>query len=229
MCKEAEYAEPVIHRHDNHAMARQALAIEYRFRTGAGEIASAMNPNHHRLSRFSRPLRRPDIQIETVLATVRPEGATLNTCVPEPGRIADSSPRSHRDGLPPTKLAHRRLRKRDAFEHRPSARARLDTADLPAGHRNFGAGFGCVPGNDKPQQRQRTNHSRIGSHSDLSRLEPHWAAQAYGPADPAGPLEYFGYSGYEHIGMLRSPAVTVTDFPGDLPFSTQSIINPRRS
>src|ERR1035438_3922179 len=42
------------------------------------------------------------------------------------------------------------------------------------------------------------------------------------------PFEYFGYSGYEHIGRLRSPEVTRTDFPGALPFSTQSKVRSRR-
>lgn len=56
----------------------------------------------------------------------------------------------------------------------------------------------------------------------------YFATQEYELSDPAGPFEYFGYSGYEHIGRLRSPAVTGTDFPGALPFSTQSTIRPSR-
>ena len=61
-----------------------------------------------------------------------------------------------------------------------------------------------------------------------SSCKCYFAAHVYELADPAGPFEYFGYSGYEHIGKLRSPAVTVTDFPGALPLSTQSRIRPRR-
>ena len=66
---------------------------------------------------------------------------------------------------------------------------------------------------------------------DFDRPHPrYWPTlQRYDEASPAGPLTYFGNSGYEHIGRLRSPAVTVTDLPGALPRSTQSVSSPTRS
>jgi hypothetical protein len=57
----------------------------------------------------------------------------------------------------------------------------------------------------------------------------YFAAQVYDEAAPTGPLTYFGNSGYEHIGKLRSPAVTVTDLPGALPPSTHCVMIATRS
>src|SRR4029079_17833889 len=51
-------------------------------------------------------------------------------------------------------------------------------------------------------------------------------AHSYEAADCAGPSLYRGYAGYEQSGRLFSPAVTVTDIPGALPFSTQSNSRP---
>ena len=55
------------------------------------------------------------------------------------------------------------------------------------------------------------------------------ALQLYESAASTCPLLYFGYSGYEHIGKLRSPAVTLMDLPGAMPFSTQSVSSATRS
>ena len=48
------------------------------------------------------------------------------------------------------------------------------------------------------------------------------AAHSYELAAPGCPPVYRGYVGYEHSGRLFSPAVTVTDIPGAMLFSTQS-------
>ena len=54
-------------------------------------------------------------------------------------------------------------------------------------------------------------------------------AHVYELAASGGPLAYLGYVGYEQSGALRSPVVTVNDFAGALPFSTQSINTANRS
>ena len=56
-----------------------------------------------------------------------------------------------------------------------------------------------------------------------------YRAQVYDAAAVGGPLTYLGYVGYEHNGIVASPAVTVNDFAGTMPFSTQSTSTPKRS
>jgi hypothetical protein len=55
------------------------------------------------------------------------------------------------------------------------------------------------------------------------------ALQTYESAEPTGPSRYLGKSGYEHIGRLLLPAVTLIDFPGATFFSTHSVRIVRRS
>src|SRR6478609_1161517 len=57
----------------------------------------------------------------------------------------------------------------------------------------------------------------------------YFALHAYDSAASTGPFKYFGYSGYEHIGKLLAPAVTLMNFAGALPCSTQSTRSAKRS
>ena len=59
----------------------------------------------------------------------------------------------------------------------------------------------------------------------LAPHTPHLASAAthsYALAEVGFPVRYRGYVGYEQSGRLLSPAVTVTDMPGAVSFSTQS-------
>src|SRR5579863_7836274 len=58
-------------------------------------------------------------------------------------------------------------------------------------------------------------------HQGLHDIPPyHGPLQTYESAEATGPSRYLGNSGYEHIGKLRLPAVTLIDFPGATFFST---------
>src|ERR1700690_4358569 len=68
MGEEAENAQAVAHADHHNALPGQILAILWRFVRRAGPVAAAIDPHHHRELLLGGSRRRPDVEIEAVLA-----------------------------------------------------------------------------------------------------------------------------------------------------------------
>ena len=129
MREEAEDAEPVAHRDDDDAALRHALAVVARLRAIAGDEAAAVVVDEHRQTR-ARPRvgRRPDVEIEAVLAHAGVAehhvavDARLHALVGEAVGLAHALP--PRRGLRrlPAELSHGRRGERDAAKRADAAR-----------------------------------------------------------------------------------------------------------
>src|SRR5581483_441600 len=132
---EPEWAQSIADCYQHNAMSRQRLAIEHRgVRSITREIATSGNPNHHGFARRRRPVRDPDVQIQTVLAGQlrslgRNERRLLRAYRTELRSVSNTGPRRDRLWFAPSQVAHRRRGKWNSLEHR-SAPAERDTADL---------------------------------------------------------------------------------------------------
>ena len=123
MRKEAEQPKPVVDGNQHHALARQRLAIVERRTAAAGNEGAAVDPHHHRRLGIHRAARRPDVQVQAVLADrnrpLRVEallGLHLQTRIGIGRGSALALPRCRRRRRRPPQLAHRRRRKGDALE-----------------------------------------------------------------------------------------------------------------
>src|SRR5690349_17764576 len=118
MRKESKDTQPVIRADQYHPEAGQAFAVENGIRRSPGEITSSVNPQHHRLGRFRRPLWRPYVEIQAVFAYTI---AVLHASRSELRGIANAGPRFYLARLTPAQIAERRSSKRNTFEHRATA------------------------------------------------------------------------------------------------------------
>lgn len=113
MGQEAQRAEPVGHGHHQHATARQRIAVVQRHAGRTVVVAAAVDPDDHR-QRPARPLgRRPDVQVEAVLADggrrlARHRHALLHAGRGEGGGRAHAGPGRQRGRFAPAQLAQRR-------------------------------------------------------------------------------------------------------------------------
>ena len=136
--EEAERAEAVVQRDDDGAFAREAVARVARLGARAAGEAAAVQPDHDGPAVVRRVGRRPDVQIEAVLARRRrgrafgPPGRALRAARRVLGGRADAGPL--RDGLrcAPTIRADGWRRVRYSFED-PDLGARARGAGQRAG------------------------------------------------------------------------------------------------
>ena len=71
MGKEAQRADAVIDGDEDHAVSRELLAVEFLFRAAAVQERAAVHPEKYgQLIPRLRVGRRPDVQIEAVLAAL---------------------------------------------------------------------------------------------------------------------------------------------------------------
>ncbi len=129
-----EHAEAVVGRDHDDALAREPFAVLPRLGGRAGLKPAAMNPEHHGqfLARLGR--RRPDVEVEAVLAHLVAEDhvvedAALRAPRAERDRLLHVRPRRHRRRRLPAALANRRGGKRDALEHAHAAVGRRRALD----------------------------------------------------------------------------------------------------
>ncbi len=124
MRQEAEAAEPVVHRDDHDAVARQPVPLEDRQGSRSHQECAAVEPDHHRTLLVARRRGRPDVQIEAVLAfrlwaEIADRGLGtigLNAARPERHRRPRAAPRLRRLRRPPAQCSERRARIGHAFE-----------------------------------------------------------------------------------------------------------------
>ena len=129
MLIESENTQAIVCAHEHHSVARQAFAVEYSFRGRAREVPAAVDPQHHRLARFRRPFRRPDIDVETIFAD---SFASLHAPRAEVRGLANTGPRFHGHRFAPTQIAHGRSGKGNPFEHGAAA-FEWGALNLPSG------------------------------------------------------------------------------------------------
>jgi hypothetical protein len=67
-CQKAERAKPIVDRHHHHAPTRQSIAFETRQRARTLRKAAAMEPDHDWQLRGRSAHRRPDVEIQAILA-----------------------------------------------------------------------------------------------------------------------------------------------------------------
>lgn len=129
MSEEAEDRHAIVNGHQYDSAAREAFAIEVCARGGAGIIAAAMQPDHHRHGRARRPFGGPDIEEKAVLTAAGEHAAVrvLGTGGAEGSGVAFAGPWLCGRRRTPAKVAHGRRRVWDAFEDRPALRERRAT------------------------------------------------------------------------------------------------------
>src|ERR1017187_1696341 len=116
MREETKDAEPVIYGHQHDSVVGEGLTVEEGFHSRSGNIASAMNPDHHGHRRVHGPPWRPHVPLEAVLAASPVQVATLNAGRPETSRITDAGPGLRRERFAPAQVASRWLRKWNTLE-----------------------------------------------------------------------------------------------------------------
>ena len=117
MRQKAEHAEPILDRHQHHALVGNARLDSPS--AAACIITTAMNPNHHRA--LTRQRRRADVERQTILPGIAVIMRVPLIVVLDARRrlmrgIADALPRHHRLRRAPAILAGRRCRKGNALE-----------------------------------------------------------------------------------------------------------------
>lgn len=137
----------MVGRDDDYALAREHLAVLARFRGRAGLKAAAVDPEHHGQHLVGLGGRRPDVEVEAVLAHLVAEDhvvedAPLGTPRAERNRLLHRRPGRPRSWRLPSAFANRRRGKRDPLEdaHAAVGRGRaLDRARLGLDLRRRGA------------------------------------------------------------------------------------------
>ena len=114
--KEAQPAQPVVQRHHHDAAPRKVVALVERRRAGAVDQRPAVDPHHDRRARAGL-LRRPDVQVQAILAHRRGTDAGIAI-----GRRLDAD-RAIGGGVAPARPRGRRLRRPPA--QRPDRRRRI--------------------------------------------------------------------------------------------------------
>ncbi len=139
MRQKAEHREAIIRRDQHHSATRQALPVKVVSRRGAGVVAAAVKPDHHRPAAASRPLGGPYVQEQTVFAArcLHSSASVLRARRSEGGRLAHAGPGLDRGGLAPAQIADGSLRERDALEH-GSPFFEHPSSNLPPGNGNRG-------------------------------------------------------------------------------------------
>ncbi len=118
----AQNAQAIVHRHHHDAFARELRAVIDPLAGRIGGEGAAMDPDDDR--RALGVVRRPDIEIEAVLAHPRRhigvdrlgQREGLDAGWAELGRLADSLPVGRRLGRGPARIAHRGLGVGQTFE-----------------------------------------------------------------------------------------------------------------
>ena len=195
MREEAQRADPVIERHDDRALIRQRLAAVERQRGRADRPAAAIDEDHDR-PLLARPRRRPDIEIEAILARrllAKIENRILGAQRLQAHRriaVGDeiALPGDDRLRRLPAQLAHGRGGKRNALVARKLARTDADNCaafDLDP-RRRIGEG-----GARKGQRRKGKRPQRRAEHCEMRqghRFLPFARSMAYPiAADSAEP------------------------------------------
>src|SRR5262245_15536552 len=120
MREEAERAEPIIQRDDDGAFASEAVAGVTRLGARASGEAAAVQPNHDGPAIVGRRGRRPNVQVEAVLAGRWRVRVLPTAALSAAGRVFRGGPhfRPLRDGLrrTPAVFTDGRRSERDAFE-----------------------------------------------------------------------------------------------------------------
>jgi hypothetical protein len=65
---EAERADPILDHHEHDTLARETFSVACALSSPTAVVAAAVDPHHHRLPRVAAEVRRPDVEIEAVLA-----------------------------------------------------------------------------------------------------------------------------------------------------------------
>ena len=160
-------AETVVEGHHDDAVVCQGGAVEDRIAGPAGDVAPAVDPDHHRQT-GGTGVGGPDVDGQPVAVAVRRGGcaehARLRRRRPERGGIAHAVPRL--DGLrrAQAELTHRRARERHAAKHgevvlRPSAHAARDESNVGV----------CASGLCHPRMMPRLNGASAPTRSPSGR------------------------------------------------------------
>ena len=135
MREKAQRAEAVVDRDEDLALLDERNALIQRLVAEAALEAAAVDPEMHRQVLARRVRRRPDVQVQAVLAlrvvqkrVHADEPAVLDAHVAERRAIAHARPGRGRLRRAPAQRAHRRRRVGNAAEHR-------DAVLLHAGNR----------------------------------------------------------------------------------------------
>ena len=144
MRQEPEDPESVLDRDDDHPVPRQALAVERRLdatgaQSRAAGVAAAVDPHHHGLLRRGRPLRRPDVEEETVfLALDRRVPVPVSIVLRAGGSVlsgvAHTGPGVDGHGWFPPQVADGRRGEGNPLEHSPAVEG--PAADLASCNRH---------------------------------------------------------------------------------------------
>lgn len=181
MGEEAEYVQAIVDRDDHHSLRGQMGAVIFRLRCGAEIVAAAVDPDHHRQPVRRRFRRRPDVQVETVLAHPIVEGIeiaeTIALHASRAPALGVSNARPGRDGLrrPPPPRADRRRCVREALEDANAGGVGSDVGDQPTlnSKRRRSAGIDrhrfLPPGSPCGRGRLTLAASRNGGGPGLSR------------------------------------------------------------
>ncbi len=123
MSEESEDVGSVIDRDRDHTRARHVRSVVPRLRAVTVLESAAEDVNENRKLLLVRLGRRPDVEVEAVLAhsaasepVVRIRRSPLHTPRAELVRIANALPVLHRFGLAPAQFTNRRLAERNSLE-----------------------------------------------------------------------------------------------------------------
>ena len=129
--KKSKNAQAIIRADQHHAAPGQTFAVENGLRRSPREITAPMNPQHYRLGRLRRPFRRPDVEIQTILAAA---ADVLHASRAEGRSVANARPWFDLPGFAPAQITNGRRRKRDAFENGTAAQCAASNFSGSDGH-----------------------------------------------------------------------------------------------